>query len=54
MSAIKCQYSESCPIFMGNEAVENPPLPIYKNVFCLRGSRGWKNCLKFSEFQSDN
>ena len=51
MSANLCQYAKECTVFQGIEKTNGAPLPIYKNVFCNRGFKGWKNCEQYSEYQ---
>jgi len=45
----RCRFAEECPIFKGELKVSETPLPIFRNVFCNRGMKGWKNCDRFIE-----
>ncbi|RIJ47546.1 hypothetical protein D1614_13205 [Maribellus luteus] len=49
----RCRFARECDIFQGKVAV-NTPLPIYRNVFCNRGIKGWKNCEKYNELITEN
>ena len=49
MSANYCQYTKSCPVYQGKKEISTASLTIHKNVFCIRGSRGWNNCEQFLE-----
>ena len=51
MSINRCQYTETCAVYQGKEETGSAPLPIYKNVFCNRGIKGWNNCNKYLEYQ---
>jgi hypothetical protein len=46
----RCKYADECPVYNGTEKVSETPLPIFRNVFCNRGMRGWKNCETFEKF----
>ena len=46
-----CKYARECPLFQGTDYKEELPHFLYKNVFCMRGYKGWKNCIKFEEFE---
>lgn len=50
----RCQYADICPVFKGEEKVSETPLSIYRNVFCNRGVKGWKNCKKYDEYEYKN
>ncbi len=45
----RCQFAGECSVFNGEEKISETPLPIFRNVFCNRGMRGWKNCVRFNE-----
>lgn len=47
----KCCYAEECKLFKGEEKISETPLLIFRNVFCYRGMKGWKNCKKFNELE---
>lgn len=47
MSKKVCPYHEEWLIFKGKENMGNIPINLYKNVFCLRGLKGWANCEKY-------
>lgn len=40
----RCIYANNCPIYSGDNFPGGMPPYLYKNVFCNRGIRGWKNC----------
>lgn len=46
-----CMFTDKCPIYQGTEKMNDSPLFVIKNVFCHRGSKGWKNCERHAEFQ---
>lgn len=48
----RCRFADDCPIFSGELKVNQTPLPIHRNVFCNRGMKGWKNCERFNELES--
>jgi hypothetical protein len=50
MSVFLCKYSKQCPVYNGKTKTNGTPLPVYRNVFCNRGSNGWKNCEQFMEY----
>jgi hypothetical protein len=50
----RCQFANECPIFLGKLKVSDTPLTIYRNVFCNRGLKGWKNCKRFNELSNKN
>jgi len=43
----RCPHVADCPVFQGKLEVENAPLMLVKNVFCNRGIKGWKNCVRY-------
>ena len=45
----RCQFAGECPIFQGEEKTKID-LSLFRNVFCNRGYKGWKNCEKYHEF----
>ena len=47
----RCRFASECPIFKGDEKVREMPLPLYRNVFCNRGIKGWKNCERFNNIE---
>lgn len=44
----RCKFANECDVFKGKEIVSKTPLAIYRNVFCNRGIKGWKNCEKYN------
>ncbi len=44
----RCQFAGECPIFQGEEETKIE-LSIFRNVFCNRGHKGWKNCDRYNE-----
>lgn len=50
----RCQFAKECPIFLGELKVSETPLLIFRNVFCNRGLKGWKNCKRFNELSNNN
>jgi hypothetical protein len=49
-----CQYAKLCPVYQGKEETDGTSLPIYKNVFCNRGYKGWGNCEKYEIMRSQH
>ncbi len=47
-----CKHKDVCPIFQGKTDVKEKQLTVYKNVFCNRGYRGWRNCNQFLIFEN--
>lgn len=47
----RCRYAKECPIFNGEEKISETPLTIFRNVFCNRGIKGWKNCERFNQLE---
>ncbi len=47
-----CIHKNECPIYQGNTISDNGKLTIYKNVFCNRGYRGWRNCKEYLIFEN--
>ncbi len=53
----RCRFASECPVYKGEIRVDSMPKYLYRNVFCERGERGWKNCehyVKYSESESSN
>ncbi len=48
----RCRFARECEIFQGKVKVSETPLPIFRNVFCNRGMKGWKNCEHFNKLTS--
>ncbi|MEX0986710.1 MAG: hypothetical protein WD052_04470 [Bacteroidales bacterium] len=48
---MRCGFAEECPVFAGKTEVENMPLHLLRNVFCNRGSKGWKNCTRHNRLE---
>jgi len=48
----RCQFAEECSLFQGEEKTKIP-LPIFRNVFCNRGMKGWKNCDRYSDLSEE-
>lgn len=48
----QCQFAGDCEIYNGSVTVSETPLLIFRNVFCNRGMKGWKNCEKYIELTS--
>lgn len=45
----RCRFANDCEIFQGKTIIGQTSLPVFRNVFCNRGMKGWKNCERFSE-----
>ncbi len=54
MSKYVCPYTKTCELYLGQITIENPPLLIYKNVFCHRGAKGWNNCKYYIKAITNN
>jgi len=50
----RCKYAVNCEIFKGKVTVSDVPLPIFRNVFCNRGNKGWNNCSKYMELSGND
>ncbi len=50
----RCPFSSNCPVFHGTLIVEKAPLMLIKNVFCNRGIKGWKNCVRFQLAETED
>jgi len=50
----RCRHAETCPLFHGVEIPEHMTLPVWRNVFCYRGSKGWVNCSRYHVIQEKN
>lgn len=44
----RCQFADECKIYQGKKIISDVPLSIYRNVFCNRGIKGWKNCTEYN------
>jgi hypothetical protein len=49
----RCRYTDTCPLFRGIGIPENMTRPIWRNVFCYRGIKGWANCSQFIAFEEE-
>jgi hypothetical protein len=47
----RCKYATTCPLFHGIGIPENMTQPLWRNVFCYRGIKGWTNCEKFKALE---
>jgi len=47
----KCEYTDDCTVFNSKEETNGTPVYIYRNVFCNRGYKGWKNCEQYIEYK---
>ena len=45
----RCHLAKTCPLYKGEEKSKDMPLLLFRNVFCNRGMKGWKNCSRFNE-----
>ncbi len=45
----RCRFSNKCELFLGKKESSKTPLPVYRNVFCNRGIKGWKNCKEYND-----
>jgi len=45
----RCHFAKTCPLHKGEEKTKDMPLLLFRNVFCNRGMKGWKNCSRFNE-----
>lgn len=54
MPKLICPHTKNCEIYQGQKTIENPPLLIYKNVFCHRGAKGWNNCKYYIKAITNN
>lgn len=45
----RCHFANQCTLFKGEEKTKIE-LSIFRNVFCNRGPKGWKNCERYKEF----
>lgn len=50
----RCRFARDCDIFKGKVVVSDIPLPLYRNVFCNRGMKGWKNCDEYNRRTENN
>jgi hypothetical protein len=44
----RCEFAPDCPLFQGEEETKIE-LSLFRNVFCNRGYKGWKNCSRYVE-----
>jgi len=49
----RCKFAKDCPIFKGEEKVIDTPLPVFRNVFCNRGIKGWTNCNRYNKLTEE-
>ena len=42
-----CPFAKSCPVYQEKLIIEHMSSYLIKNVFCNRGHKGWKNCMRF-------
>jgi len=54
MSKTLCPYTKSCSVYQGKGDTGGVPLVIYRNVFCLRGIKGWSNCKEYINNQKNS
>ncbi len=47
-----CKYKDVCPVYQGKTIEDNRKLTVYKNVFCIRGYRGWRNCKEYLIYEN--
>ncbi len=47
-----CKHKNDCPIYNGKTISDAKKVTIYKNVFCNRGFRGWKNCKQYLVYEN--
>lgn len=47
-----CTHSNQCSLYHEKTDIKGKHLIIYKNVFCQRGIRGWKNCKIYFIFEN--
>ncbi len=50
----RCKFAEDCPRFSGEEKTVDTPLAVFRNVFCNRGMKGWKNCDRYNKLNEEN
>ncbi len=43
-----CPQSKICPVYNEKLIVDEISPFLIKNVFCNRGYKGWKNCMRFN------
>lgn len=44
----RCRFADECTLYQGEEEIKIE-LSIFRNVFCNRGLKGWKNCDRYNE-----
>ncbi len=50
----RCQFAKDCPIYLGDQKLTTDiPLYLYRNIYCNRGGKGWKNCSQFKVFSAE-
>jgi hypothetical protein len=49
----KCRYTEKCPQYNGDGIPDKITLNLWRNVFCYRGIKGWSNCQRYNEYNSE-
>ncbi|AHW62048.1 hypothetical protein SAMN05444285_12456 [Draconibacterium orientale] len=49
----RCHFAKTCPLYKGEEKAKDMPLPLFRNVFCNRGMKGWKNCSRFNKLTEE-
>ncbi len=47
----RCKFANECTLFKGEEKTK-VELSIFRNVFCNRGQKGWKNCDRYKQFEA--
>ena len=47
-----CKYTADCKFYQGIGIPDNMKRSIWRNVYCYRGSKGWRNCLQYKEFEN--
>ncbi len=50
----RCVFAAKCELFQGKVQVNDIPLPLFRNVFCHRGEKGWKNCARYLALNNEN
>jgi len=49
-----CKYYKECLVYQGEVSTNGIPLTIYKNVFCNRGYKGWRNYEKYIDYKKQD
>ncbi|MCW3786468.1 hypothetical protein [Plebeiibacterium sediminum] len=47
-----CKHKDVCQVYQGRTIENKRMLTVYKNVFCIRGYRGWQNCKEYLMFEN--